>query len=176
MEVDSVGIIAILSMSYINTRIVKTWTSVAKIPRVPVENQITTLSVVKIATKFSPCRWRLKLDVEFFLYLFLIRKSFVINDWNKVEGINYLKIRKKIVLAFVFREISSIIYTLWFCCELQRCRESPTWIFLLCFSTNRHIWRIVKLSCKFQKFSNFANSDFSVFLDESAHLVTFGTI
>ena len=56
MEVDSVGIIAILSMSYINTRIVKTWTSVAKIPRVPVENQITTLSVVKIATKFSPCR------------------------------------------------------------------------------------------------------------------------
>ena len=27
----------------------------AKIPRVPVENQITTLSVVKIAIKFSPC-------------------------------------------------------------------------------------------------------------------------
>ena len=32
MEVDSVGIIAILSMSYITTRIVKTYTSVAKIP------------------------------------------------------------------------------------------------------------------------------------------------
>ena len=29
--------------------------SVAKIPRVPVENQFTTLSVVKTATKFSPC-------------------------------------------------------------------------------------------------------------------------
>ena len=56
MEVDSVGIIAILNMSYITTRIVKTYTSVAKIPRVPVENQITTLSVVKIAIKFSPCR------------------------------------------------------------------------------------------------------------------------
>ena len=55
MEVDSVGIIAILSMSYINTRIVKTQTSVAKIPRVPVENKITTLRVVKIAVKFSPC-------------------------------------------------------------------------------------------------------------------------
>ena len=55
MEVDSVGIIAILSMSNITTCIVKTWTSVAKIPRVPVENQITTLSVVKIAIKFSPC-------------------------------------------------------------------------------------------------------------------------
>ena len=27
-----------------------------KIPRVPVENQITTLSVVKIAIKLSPCR------------------------------------------------------------------------------------------------------------------------
>ena len=27
----------------------------AKIPRVPVENQVTTLSVVKIAIKFSPC-------------------------------------------------------------------------------------------------------------------------
>ena len=56
MEVDSVGIIAILSMSYITTRIVKTQTSVAKIPRVLVGNQITTLSVVKIAIKFSPCR------------------------------------------------------------------------------------------------------------------------
>ena len=28
----------------------------AKNPRVPVENQITTLSVVKIAIKFSPCK------------------------------------------------------------------------------------------------------------------------
>ena len=27
----------------------------AKIPRVPVENEVTTLSVVKIAIKFSPC-------------------------------------------------------------------------------------------------------------------------
>ena len=32
MEVDSVVIIAILSMSYITTRMVKTWTSAAKIP------------------------------------------------------------------------------------------------------------------------------------------------
>ena len=55
MEVDSVEIFAILSMSYISTRIVKTWTSVAKISRVPVGNQITTLRVVKIAIKFSPC-------------------------------------------------------------------------------------------------------------------------
>ena len=51
MEVDSVGIIAILSMSYITTRIVKTKTSVAKIPRMPG----ITLNVVKIAIKFSPC-------------------------------------------------------------------------------------------------------------------------
>ena len=56
MEVDSVGIIVIHSMSYITTRIVKTHTSMAKILRVPVENQITTLGVVKIAIKFSPCR------------------------------------------------------------------------------------------------------------------------
>ena len=56
MEVDSVGIISTLSMSYITTRIVKTYTNVAKVPRVPVENQITTLSVAKIAMKFSPCR------------------------------------------------------------------------------------------------------------------------
>ena len=35
MEVDSVGIIVILSMSYITTRIVKTYPSVAKIPRKP---------------------------------------------------------------------------------------------------------------------------------------------
>ena len=55
MEVDSALIIAILSMSYITTHIVTTWTSVAKIPREHVENQITTLSVVRIAIKFSPC-------------------------------------------------------------------------------------------------------------------------
>ena len=54
MEVDSVGIIAILSMSYITTRIVKTLTSLAKIRTVPVVNEIITLSVVKIAIKFSP--------------------------------------------------------------------------------------------------------------------------
>ena len=56
MEVDSVVIIAMLSMSYNTTGIVKTYTSVAKILGVPVENQITTLSVVKIAIKLSPCR------------------------------------------------------------------------------------------------------------------------
>ena len=56
MEIDSVGIIAILSMSYITTRKVK----MAKIPRVPVENQITTLSMVKIAIKFYPCVKRKK--------------------------------------------------------------------------------------------------------------------
>ena len=122
------------------------------------------------------CRWRLKLHVDFFRYLFLIRKSFVINDWNNVERINYLEIREKIVLAFVFREISSIVYNFSFCCELRRCRKSPTSIFLLRFSTNRHIWRIVRFCCKVQKFSNFANSDFSVFLHDSADLVTFGTI
>ena len=55
MKVDSVVIIATLSMSYITTRIIKTQTSVAKIPRVSVKNQITTLSVVKIDIKFSPC-------------------------------------------------------------------------------------------------------------------------
>ena len=122
------------------------------------------------------CRWRLKLDVDFLRYLFLIWKLFVINNWNNVEIINYLRTWKKIVLPFVFREISSIVYNFSFCCELQRCRESPTWIFLFCFSTNRHIWRIVKLSCKLQKFSNSASSDFSVFLHESVHLMTFGTI
>ena len=67
MEVDSVAIIAILSMSYITTRIVKTWTSVEKIPRGPVENQITTLGVVKIAIKFSPCKLRKK---SIFFYIF----------------------------------------------------------------------------------------------------------
>ena len=40
MEVESGGIIAILNMSYITTRIVKTYTSVAKISRVPVEEYI----------------------------------------------------------------------------------------------------------------------------------------
>ena len=59
MGVDSVGIIAMVSMSYITTRIVKTYTSVAKISRVPAENQITILSVVKIAIKFSPCAYQL---------------------------------------------------------------------------------------------------------------------
>ena len=57
MEVDSVGIIAILSMTFITTRIVKTLTIVAKIPRVPGENQINTLGEVKIAIKFSLCSY-----------------------------------------------------------------------------------------------------------------------
>ena len=56
MEVNSVGIIAILSMSHIFTRIVKIKTSVVKIPIVPVENQITTQGVIKIAIKFSSCK------------------------------------------------------------------------------------------------------------------------
>ena len=68
MEVDSLRIFAILSMSYITTRIVKTQTSVTKIPRVPVENEITTPSVVKIAIKFSPYG---KLPARlFFLFFF----------------------------------------------------------------------------------------------------------
>ena len=77
MEVDSVGIIAILSMSYITTRIVKTQTSMAKIPTVPIENQITTLCVVKIAIKFSPCifskRWLQNYKVFNFESFILIR-------------------------------------------------------------------------------------------------------
>ena len=71
MEVDSVGIIAILSVSYITTRIVKTYRSVAKISRVPVENQITTLNVVKIAIKFSPCVWQL-----FYIQYFYFSQKF----------------------------------------------------------------------------------------------------
>ena len=41
MEVDNGVIIAILSMSDITTRIVKTKTSMVKIPRVPVENKLS---------------------------------------------------------------------------------------------------------------------------------------
>ena len=80
MEVDSVVITALLSMSYITTRIVKTQTSVAKIPRVPVENQITTLSVVKIPTKFSLC-------IHFFLsavfFLFFDLNTFLKRRFRK---------------------------------------------------------------------------------------------
>ena len=36
----------------------------AKIPRVPVENEITTLSVVKIDMKFSPCTVNLPIFCE----------------------------------------------------------------------------------------------------------------
>ena len=54
MEVDSVGIIAILSLSFITTRIVKT-DKCGKNPQSARRNQITTLSVVKIAIKFFPC-------------------------------------------------------------------------------------------------------------------------
>ena len=57
MEVDSVGIIAILSMSYITTRKVKDRQVWQNFP-VPVENQITTLSVVKIAIRFFPCKFQ----------------------------------------------------------------------------------------------------------------------
>ena len=49
-------------------------------------------------------------------------------------------------------------------------------IFVLCFSTNRHVSRIGRLSWKFQKFSNFANSNFSSFVHESADSLIFGAI
>ena len=55
MKVHSVRIIVISSLTHIPICIIITEKSVAKIPRVFVENQITTLSMVKIAIKFSPC-------------------------------------------------------------------------------------------------------------------------
>ena len=73
MEVDSVGIIAMLSMAYITTRIVKALTSVAKIPRVPVENQNTTLSVVKITIKFSQWKSLFSLSLSLSLSLGFLR-------------------------------------------------------------------------------------------------------
>ena len=86
MEVNSVGIIAILSMSYITRHIVKIQTSVAKIPRVLLENQITTLSVVKIATKFSPCTRRQRCRKIFFTLRFirssLVREPSRVNDFD----------------------------------------------------------------------------------------------
>ena len=45
MEVDSVGIIPILSMSHITTRIVKTYTNVAKILRVPVDIRYSKINM-----------------------------------------------------------------------------------------------------------------------------------
>ena len=51
----SVGIIATSSVSHIPIRRVITEKSVAKIPTVFVKNQITVLSMVKIAIKFSSC-------------------------------------------------------------------------------------------------------------------------
>ena len=53
----------------------------AKIPRVPVENQITTLSVVKIAIKFSPCKksnWKNQSFEELFGAMFYISEYFQI--------------------------------------------------------------------------------------------------
>ena len=55
MEVDSVGIIGILSMSYITTCIVKKYTSLAEIRRGPVKNQITTLT--RQVTLLLPTTW-----------------------------------------------------------------------------------------------------------------------
>ena len=53
MEVDSVGIIAILSMSYITTRVVKTQTSVAKIPRVSIEHTKRGKNCYKILSVYK---------------------------------------------------------------------------------------------------------------------------
>ena len=68
----------------------------AKIPRVPVENQITTLSVVKIAIKFSPCTMsqtmatvilnfrenlEFKNNCTYMKYLVLLKKH--LNDFRK---------------------------------------------------------------------------------------------
>ena len=75
-------------------------------------------------------------------------------------------------VALVFRDISSVAFNFSFCSELRRCRESPTWIFLLCFftrskigqtwiflyfSTNWHIWRRLRPLFKFPKFATISN-------------------
>ena len=86
--------IVILSMSLITTRIVKT--SVAQISRVPVENQITTLSVVKIAIKFSPCSAlqcrKVQSSIEKFHWSKKLRKtenfSFNLNIRVPLESVN----------------------------------------------------------------------------------------
>ena len=105
MEVDSVGIIAILSMSYITTRIVKTLTNVAKIPRVPVEDQITTLSVVKIAIKFSPCK-------QLSYHPIKIYSTFTLNNLNFLTPILNGKDHNKIFFLIKFRVEDTIMFPL----------------------------------------------------------------
>ena len=61
MEVDGVGIIAVTQyVVYCHTHSKNVDKCGKNPPGVPVENQITTLSVAKIAIKFSPCNiWQL---------------------------------------------------------------------------------------------------------------------
>ena len=59
---------------------------------------------------------------------------------------------------FVFREISSIVYNFSFCCVSCGCVAGRQLGFFCCFSSNRHIWKIVRLSCKFRKLGFFCIS------------------
>ena len=77
-------------MSYITTRIVKTQTNVAKMPRLPVENQIITLSVVKIAIKFSPCKVFFSKQLSLMIECngqqsYLTEKKLVVDVNNKIQ-------------------------------------------------------------------------------------------
>ena len=99
MGVDSVGIIAILSVSYIATRIVKTYTSLPKISRVLVEKQIATLSAVKIAIKFSPCRNAIFFKSDCFAFISIIHSRARI---VRSRGILWRVIQVSFYLAFVY--------------------------------------------------------------------------
>ena len=88
MEVDSVVIIAILSMSYITTRIVKTYTSVAKIPRVPVEIVHYATNAMKRFLKRFSHEYRTKFYItrcenEDFRTRSVRKTAFSHTEWNK---------------------------------------------------------------------------------------------
>ena len=154
MEVDSVGIIAILSMSYITTRVVKTQKCVVKITRVPVENEITTLSVVKIAIKFSPCilvgRAR---PLSTFAKLCDLQQRFTLNDSRVVSHfffcfcfVSPCRFAYSEKIAFIvhvhdFNDTRGISLYPMQCVGQQRC--------CLCdFPCNGCIWKIT-LCCSF---------------------------
>ena len=73
----------------------------AKIPREPVENQITTLSLVKIAIEFSLCTIR---ENDCFTF----KKLGFFKKW-KIEVLS-LKLRRLVK----FRDIYYILFQAWF--------------------------------------------------------------
>ena len=104
----------------------------AKIARVPVENQITTQSVVKIAIKFSPCieqnpQWKKKFERKG------NKKRIVVNITEERQRTSCPRVRVTKLQARLPRLIVIVPYKIIFSVpKVPSWKRSPSWGYYIC--------------------------------------------